>query len=755
MTDTLGPRGFFSRFPALERLGGPARRIPAVLQLAAADCGPSCLAMVLGYHGKHVGREALRDLCHTGRDGVSLRGLVDAARHLGLRGRGVRVELGALGRLPPATILHWELNHFVVFEGKAGDCVRIVDPALGRRRVSMDEVSRAFTGVALILEPTERFQPDEGPGRRRPLGFVRTVWESGAWARIVSLSLFLQALTLAVPLLMGAVVDRVVPRGDEHMLLVLSVGVGGLILWNLLASLVRAHLLLEMRTLADARMSLDFLEHLIGLPYAFFQRRSQGDLLMRLNSNVLIRQTLTSGVLSGALDGALMLGYLALLFAASVSVGLAVLGFGALQVAVSLVTLARRRDANATLVARQAKAESYQVEMLAGIETLKAQGAEARAEERWSNLFVDVLNASLAEGRLGAAVETASATLRTAAPLLILCFGAYQVLVGAFSLGTMLAVDTFAIGVFTPLSNLVSTAAQLGLLGVYLDRIADVREAPLEQEPGRVRVAPALTGRIALDHVSFRYGPLEPLVIDDVSLSIAPGQLVAIVGRSGSGKSTLASLLVGLYPPSDGRVVYDGIALADLELRSVRQRLGIVTQRAHLFDASIRANITLSDPDLPLEAVVEAAKIAQIHDEIAAMPMGYETLLVDGGGSISGGQRQRIALARALVRRPAILLLDEATSALDAITERRVHKGLEELRCTRIVIAHRLSTVLRADRILVVEQGRLVEEGTHEELLRRGGLYAELVQSQLEREPGTAPRGADAAPCPGRAGAEG
>jgi ABC-type bacteriocin/lantibiotic exporter with double-glycine peptidase domain len=295
----------------------------------------------------------------------------------------------------------------------------------------------------------------------------------------------------------------------------------------------------------------------------------------------------------------------------------------------------------------------------------------------------------------------------------------------------MLALNAVALGFLGPLGDMVSTMMQLQLLGSYLDRIHDVMDAPPEQPAGKARRAPKLTGHISLEKVSFRYGPHAPLVVRDVSVEIHPGQSVAIVGRSGAGKSTLANLLLGMYQPSAGRILYDGMDLSELDLRSVRQQLGIVLQNPALFSASIRSNITLADSSLPLEAVVEAARLAQIHEEVLAMPMGYESLLLDRGTSLSGGQRQRLALARALVRKPAILLLDEATSSLDAITESKVHHALASLECTRIAIAHRLSTVAGADLILTLEDGALVEAGTHQQLLARGGIYATLVAAQL------------------------
>lgn len=733
MAESGQAEGRLGRFPALARLGRVGHRTPFVEQLSETECGLACLAMVLGHHGKAVSREELRDTLGAGRDGTTARDILNAARHHGLRGRGVKLALGGLGRLPPASILHWELNHFVVFEGLAKGGVDILDPASGRRRVPMDEFSRCFTGVALVLEPGEAFAPGEGAKASRG-DVAALLWGAGEWGRIVTTSLLLQALALALPLLTGAIVDRVVPRGDSHLLTVLGVGLAAIVAFHFVTSLLRGHLLLNMRTRFDVGMTFGFVEHLFALPFAFFQRRSAGDLLMRLNSNVHVRQSLTAGVLSGLIDGALTLSYLLVLLVASPAIGGLALGLGALHVAIFGATSARRRGINAALLAKQARAQGYQFEMLAGVETLKAMGAEARAQEQWSHLFVDVLNVSLEEGRLAAAVEAAGSTLRLGAPLAVLWFGAQQVLEGQLSLGTMLALDALAIGAFTPLSALMSTAIQLQTLGSYLERIGDVRRAPVEQEEGAGRRVHALDGRIELDRVSFRYGPLEPLVVEDVSLVIEPGQLVAIVGPSGSGKSTLAGLMMGLHVPSAGRVLFDGSSLGDFNLQSARQKLGVVTQRSYLFAASVRANIALAAPELPFERVVEAAKLAHVHGDIVAMPMGYDTPLTDGGGSLSGGQRQRVALARALATKPSVLLLDEATSALDAVTERKVQEALGGLRCTRVVVAHRLSTVRQADRIFVMSGGRLVEQGRHAELLARAGIYAGLVASQLDDE---------------------
>jgi ATP-binding cassette, subfamily B, bacterial len=337
----------------------------------------------------------------------------------------------------------------------------------------------------------------------------------------------------------------------------------------------------------------------------------------------------------------------------------------------------------------------------------------------------------LKRGRLNATVGTVMGTLQMGSPLAVLIYGGVQVLGGTISLGTMLAAAALATGFLEPLATLVTTGLQVQLTRSYMERINDVLDTPREQEGQAVKPAPALTGHVQAQAVSFAYGSLAPPVVRDVSLEVKPGQRLGIAGRSGSGKSTLAHLLLGFYTPTSGRILFDGTNSAELEIHSLRRQLGIVTQRPYLFGSTIRENIALTDPAIPLEAVVAAAKLACIHDDIAAMPMGYDTLLLDAGASLSGGQQQRIALARAFVHRPAILLLDEATSDLDSLTERMVLDNLNSLGCTTIVIAHRLSTIRNADHILVMETGKIVEQGTHDELITFSGAYQQLVDAQM------------------------
>jgi ATP-binding cassette subfamily B protein len=726
-------RALASRFPALARLGAllPKRQLVHVQQLTAADCGAACLAMVLQYFGRPRPLDELRDAVGADHNGASALGILRAARSYGLRGRGVQVEdLADIDMLPRGSILHWEFNHFVVFDRVRKDAVYIVDPGFGRRRIPRSELDRAFTGVVLLLEPSEAFEPE---ARRRPIlrrYLSQLLAYPALWSRSVLMSLLVQLLALALPLMTTLLVDRIIPRRDVDLLLVLGAGLLLMVGFNFVSSWVRANLLVQLRTLLDAKLTIGFLDHLIDLPFSFFQRRSTGDLMLRLQSNATVREILTSGAMSAILDGTLVSLYLVLIFWASPLMGVVVLVLAAVQLSLYWITRRAQRDLMTESLAVQAKTSSYEVELLSGIETLKSMGAEYRAVDRWSNLFVDSLNVSLRRGRLDALVSSILSAFSMAAPLVILGTGASLVLDGTLGLGTMLGLSALGGGFLTPFNALVGVALRFQVLGSYLERIEDVMQTEPEQETNRVVRAPRLSGRIEAHAVTFRYSPSVPPAVIDVTVDVLPGQFVAIVGPSGAGKSTLAKLLVGLYVPHSGKVLYDDLDLSSLDLRSVREQLGVVTQRGDLFGMSVRDNIALGHPEIDLDAVIDAAKRASIHDDILMLPMGYDTILADGGASLSGGQRQRLALARALVGQPSIVLLDEATSNLDTMTEAAIQRSLAGLRCTRIVIAHRLSTVVDADVILVMDQGRLVEKGTHRELLTTGDVYRRLYERQ-------------------------
>jgi ABC-type bacteriocin/lantibiotic exporter with double-glycine peptidase domain len=710
-----------------------ARKVPFIPGMESADCGAAALAMTLAHHGRRVGLSELHELVGTGREGVTAASIVEAARHYGLRARGVQVDLDELDVLPRGSILHWELQHFVVFDRVRRKRVELVDPAAGRCRVPMTRFSKLFTGVAIIFDEDDGLQAtDQRPAR--VWRHVRHLLDQrSALRRVIVTSLLLRLFALALPVFTGLIVDQVLGRGDLNLLGALAAAMAVVFVYHTAVAYLRGQLLLRLRTQLDLSMTIGFFEHLVDLPYAFFLKRTAGDLMMRLRSNTIVRELLTTGAISALLDGGLATLYLVLLAALSPKLGALVALLGVAQVAVLLLARRPNQYLMAESLQAEAKSQAYAYQLLSGMETLKAAGAERRSVEHWTNLFVDEINVAVRRGRLGALVDAATTGLRLGSPLAVLVLGATLVVHGHLSIGTMLALAALAAGFLEPLATLVTTGLQLQLLGSYLDRINDVLDTPTESGNKPRRGPNRLTGDIRAEDVSFRYANLAPLVIDGISLEIQPGQKVGIVGRSGSGKSTLGRLLLGLYPPVNGRVLHDGTDLAELDPRAVRAQLGVVTQDAQLFGVSIRQNIALAEPSLPLEVVQETARLACVHDDVEAMDMGYDTLLVDGGASLSGGQRQRIVLARALVHRPRVLFLDEATSALDTLTEAAVYTNLASLSATQIVIAHRLTTVADADLILVLDQGRLVESGTHAQLLRRKGLYAEMVGTPVRR----------------------
>lgn len=707
-----------------------SRRVPVLYQSTPTECGIACLAMVAGKHGHHVEVRDLREHVGLGRDGTSLRVLAESARELGFEARALRAPVPAVHELPVPFIAHWAGAHYVVVEGRTSQGVRIVDPATGRRTLTDEEFAGEYAGVALTLRP-DTVVPL--PRRRAAfLSFVsRYVPRSPRHLlAILAVSLLIVGIGLAPALLTRFVVDDVIPSGDGAVVRVLLVGIVLFLAANVLSSLARSELLLWLQTVIDVRMMTHFMQHLLSLPFQYFQLRRGGDLLVRASSTAFVRDLLSGQVLAVLLDTSLVVVYLAVIAASSWVIALAVLVIGVLQVTLVLATLNRAKVLAERELIAMGDSQSALLETVGGMESIKSSGGDKAAYARWATAYRAQLDSSVRRRRLDNAVAAVLSGSQIAAPVAVTLLAAALVLTGQLSLGSMLAVSALAGAALSPLGQLGASLQAMQSVRVHLDRIRDVLdEQPETVGQGTLRLD--LSGQVELVEVGFRYAPSAPWAVRSVTLTVPPGGRLAIVGHSGSGKSTLARVLTGLLPATEGSVLLDGHDIDDLDLERVRSQCGVVTQSPALLSGDLRTNITLADPAASDDDVLRASRTACLHDDVEAMPLGYSTPLGDQGVGLSGGQLQRLALARALVNRPKILVLDEATSHLDALTESRVFAGLRDLECTQVIVAHRLSTVRDADQIAVLHDGEVVDVGTHTELVARCQHYAVLVEGQL------------------------
>ncbi|GAA4056104.1 peptidase domain-containing ABC transporter [Nonomuraea soli] len=704
-------------------------RVPVRLQSGLAECGAACLAMVLSHHGHHATVREVGERAGVGRDGLTALALLRAARQYGLQAKAFSVEPDKVPSMPLPAIAHWEFKHFVVVEGWTKAGVRIVDPAKGRRMISHEEFDEAFTGVLLVFAPDDHFQRVERPKRSWLSDFARTAIVGQRWllAQILLLSLLLQGAGLLVQSFSQALVDTVLPTGADRLLSVLGAGLAVVGLMHVVLGYLRSSVLLNLRIRADAQLTTRVVGHLVSLPYRYFVHRGASDLTQRSAGVSALRSLLTGQVTAAVLDGPLAIGYVTIVLVKAPAIGICLLVLTALQAVLLLATRRAHADLTQRELAANVAAQGQLIEAIQGMETLKASGAEHAAARRWRNLFTAQLNADSRVSVMENMQDTALDSMRFLAPMALLWVGAWQVMSGQATLGATLTLCALASAALVPIGSLLGSLQTLQEAAAYIERLADIMESEPEKRGPVTGLVPR--GHIELRGVSYRYDSQSPWTLRDVSLKVRPGEKVALVGRSGSGKSTLARILLGLYDPTEGDLCFDGVPLRKLDRQALRRHFGVVTQEPHLFTGTIRENICLSRPDATWDEMVEAAGLACVRDDIEAMPLGYDTVLAEGGG-LSGGQRQRIALARALLNRPRVLVLDEATSHLDTVTEARIEEHLSWHTQTRIVIAHRLSTVRDADQIFVMHEGGVAEHGTHDSLLARGGFYAELVAGQ-------------------------
>ena len=711
------------------------RKVPTVLQMEAVECGAASLCMILSYFGRIAPLEECRAECGVSRDGSKANNVLKAARKYGLEAKGYKYELEDLYDLDYPVILFWNANHFLVLEGFKKGKVYLNDPGRGPRVITMDELDASFSGVVLTFKKG----PDFKPGGEKPSMAAalrrRLVGSEMALAFVMLCGLFLVVPGLVIPTFSRIFVDEFLVAGRASIVKPLILGMAITMVLQGCLTWLQQYFLLRLETKLALSTSSSFFNHILRLPVGYFAQRFAGEIGSRVAINDKVASVVTGKLATTAIDCFLVIFYAALMLRYSVPLTLIVIFVALLNVVTIKVVARVRIDASRRLMADKGKLQGTAMNGLKMIETLKATGGEAEFFSRWAGYQAKNLRAEQHLRQIGDMTSVVPMVVNTLVTASVLLFGGLKVMDGALTVGLLVAYQALT-GSFTkPLNSFVNFGSTLQELEADMNRLDDVLRYPqdplyLQKDEGassdrRLK----LSGKIELKEVTFGYSPLEKPLIENFNLSIEPGQRVALVGGSGSGKSTAAKLISGLYRPWSGEVLFDGQPRERLPRRLLSNSIGMVDQEIFLFGGDIRENITMWDATIPAGRITEACRDAAIAEVIEQREGGYGGVVEEGGGNFSGGQRQRLEIARSMVGNPTILILDEATSALDPSTEGIVDDALRRRGCTCIIIAHRLSTIRDCDEIVVLQRGKIVQRGTHEEMKDIEGPYAELIKT--------------------------
>ncbi|MCD6993732.1 peptidase domain-containing ABC transporter [Escherichia coli] len=680
------------------------RRVPVIHQTETAECGLACLAMICGHFGKNIDLIYLRRKFNLSARGATLAGINGTAEQLGMATRALSLELDELRVLKTPCILHWDFSHFVVLVSVKRNRYVLHDPARGIRYISREEMSRYFTGVALEVWPGSEFQSETLQTRISLRSLINSIYGiKRTLAKIFCLSVVIEAINLLMPVGTQLVMDHAIPAGDRGLLTLISAALMFFILLKAATSTLRAWSSLVMSTLINVQWQSGLFDHLLRLPLAFFERRKLGDIQSRFDSLDTLRATFTTSVIGFIMDSIMVVGVCVMMLLYGGYLTWIVLCFTTIYIFIRLVTYGNYRQISEECLVREARAASYFMETLYGIATVKIQGMVGIRGAHWLNMKIDAINSGIKLTRMDLLFGGINTFVTACDQIVILWLGAGLVIDNQMTIGMFVAFSSFRGQFSERVASLTSFLLQLRIMSLHNERIADIALHEKEEKKPEIEIV-ADMGPISLETngLSYRYDSQSAPIFSALSLSVAPGESVAITGASGAGKTTLMKVLCGLFEPDSGRVLINGIDIRQIGINNYHRMIACVMQDDRLFSGSIRENICGFAEEMDEEWMVECARASHIHDVIMNMPMGYETLIGELGEGLSGGQKQRIFIARALYRKPGILFMDEATSALDSESEHFVNVAIKNMNITRVIIAHRETTLRTVDRVISI-----------------------------------------------------